>query len=133
MIPTNTKLQRKRELNKLEPSEFESYRDSFIALHLNTYTQLMHLIGAIIGILFFILSIYFHNLILFLINIFFFYGFGFLSHYLFDGIISRTAKEAPWGSFRYAVELNILFLTGKIKSIEQELFSKYPFLISVYH
>lgn len=132
MIPTTSKRERKERLESLNPSEFGSYRDFFYALHLNQRTQQMHLIGALIGPIFFVLSIVHLNVWFFLINLFFFYGFGFLSHYLFDGVVSRTAKEAPWGSFRFALEINWFCLTGKMKKIEQDFLLKYPFVKSIY-
>lgn len=132
MIPTTNRTQRKKRLQELRPKSFDNYRDFFISLHLNSYTQIMHLTGAMAGIISLIFSIYLMSFGLFLLYAFFFYGLGFLSHYIFDGHISRTAKEAPWGSFIYAVELNWLCLTRRMPELEKKFLKKYPFVKSAY-
>lgn len=132
MIVSTTKEYRKSRLEQLSPSKFDSYRDFFFALHLNTRTQQMHLIGALIGPVFFVWALITLNIWIFLINLFFFYGFGFFSHWIFDGVVSRTAKEAPWGSFRFALEINWLCLIGKMGETEEKFLQKYPFVREIY-
>ncbi len=129
--PTKRSL-RANKLAELNPNMFDNYRDFFIALHLNRNTAIMHLIGTLIGLAILPYALYTLKWWIFLIYFFFFYGFGFLSHFIFDGLVSRTAKEAPWGSFIYALEINLFVLTGKMGSIQKRMFDQYPFLVEIY-
>lgn len=132
MVPTTSRKQRKERLESLKQEDFACYRDFFFALHLNSYTQWAHLIGAISGLLLLAFSIYHLSITLFILYGLCFYGFGFMSHLIFDGLVSKTAKEAPWGSFIYAVEVNWLCFTGKIKKEEERFLKQYPFVRSAY-
>ncbi len=132
MKQETTKKERSDKIKALDPDQFESYEDYFLAIHLNPRVALMHSVGFVIGLFIFPLAIYFLSWYLFIIYLCFFYGFGFISHYLFDGVPSRTAKEAPWKSFEYAIKVNLLYMLGRLPKVRRELFNKYDFLENVY-
>lgn len=128
----NNRASRKKLLYQYQPSDFENYYDYFFYLHLNDSVKTMHNVGMITGLLLLPFAIYFMNIYLFVIYFIFFYGFGFISHWIYDGNVSRTAGEAPWLSFKYATKINLLALTGKIHKQEEEFLKKYPFTKKVY-
>ena len=132
MKPNKSRRELKESLSQLEPKDFDSYEEYFWALHLNESVVIMHLIGFVLGLAILPYALYTLQWPLFVVYFFFFYGFGFLSHWIFDGIPSRTAKEAPWGSFIYAVDVNLSFLTGRFQKKQHELLSKYPKLRDIY-
>ena len=133
MRPTNKKNERKVLLSKFGPEKFESYEDFFYYLHLNNDVRYMHLIGMFGGLLFLPLAIYLMKVWAFVLYFLLFYGFGFLSLWIFDGIVSRTAKEAPWKSFVYATKINLICLRPSyVKRLDAEFFLKYPFVDEVF-
>ena len=119
MRPANTKFDRKELIEKFTPEDFENYEDFFYYLHLNNNVRYMHLIGMFGGLIFLPFAFYLMTWWAFAIYIILFYGFGYISHMIFDGLVSRTAAEAPWKSFIYATKINLLALQGHylIKSL----------------
>lgn len=132
MKVSNSRKSRQELLYKYGPQDFENYYDYFFYLHLNNDVKNMHNVGMVGGLILLPFAIYYMNLYLFIIYIALFYGFGFLSHWIYDGKVSRTAGEAPWLSFVYATKINVMTMTGQIKKAEDQFFSKYPFAKEAY-
>lgn len=115
------------------PNDFKNYEDYFYYLHLNPNVRYAHLVGTIIGLLILPFALYTLKWWMFLVYFFFFYGFGFLGHWVFDGVVSRTAGEAPWLSFIYASKINLYSLRPKlIRNLDVKFYEKYPFVREVY-
>lgn len=129
----NSREDRKEKVNDLMPSNFESYEDYFYYLHLNKNVRIMHLVGMIGGLCLLPYALYTLKWWTFVLYFVLFYGFGYISHWLFDGVVSRTAAEAPWKSFLYATKINLLCLRPfKIKKLDEEFYRKYPFVRDVF-
>jgi hypothetical protein len=133
MVPSTTREYRQKLINTIGPDRFETYYDYFFYLHLNTHVQIMHAVGMVSGLLLLPFVIYLMSWPLLILYTILFYGFGFAAHWIFDGAISRTAKEAPWYSFIYALKINWLAMTGKMKTLEIEFQERYPFTREVFH
>lgn len=115
------------------PDRFETYEDYFYYLHLNWHVRLMHLVGMIGGLLLLPYALYTLKWWTFVLYFILFYGFGYISHWLFDGVVSRTAAEAPWGSFIYATKINLMCLRPSyVKKLDQDFYQKYPFVREVF-
>jgi hypothetical protein len=133
MRPSNSKIDRKNLIEKFKPSDFDNYEDFFYYLHLNNNVRYMHLVGMLGGLIFLPFAFYLMTWWAFVVYFGLFYGFGYISHYIFDGLVSRTAAEAPWKSFIYATKINLLCLRPNyVKKLDQEFYKKYPFIEDVY-
>lgn len=125
--------QRKDVINNYMPNDFETYEDYFYYLHLNQRVRYMHLVGMIGGLVLLPYAIYTLKWWLFVIYFVLFYGFGYISHWIFDGVVSRTAAEAPWKSFIYATKINLMCLRPKyVKELDEAFYKKYPFVTKVF-
>lgn len=125
--------QRKDVINNFMPNDFENYEDYFYYLHLNQKVRIMHLVGMLGGLLLLPYAIYTLKWWLFVIYFVLFYGFGYISHWIFDGVVSRTAAEAPWKSFIYATKINLMCLRPKyVKELDEAFYKKYPFVAKVF-
>jgi hypothetical protein len=66
-----------------------------------------------------------------LIYTFFFYGFGFTSHYLCDGQVSETWRQFLQ-AYKFAVRLNLLTIKGQYASEEKRFRKSYPETLWIY-
>ncbi len=129
----NRRIDRKKTINGLTPKEFETYEDYFYYLHLNQHVRIMHLVGMAGGLLILPYALYTLEWWTFIVYFVLFYGFGYMSHWIFDGIVSRTASEAPWKSFIYATKINLICLNPRyVKKLDRDFYNKYPFVKEVF-
>ncbi len=133
MALKNTRLQRSEQINDFMPQDFENYEDYFYYLHLNQRVRIMHLIGMLGGLCLLPYALITLKWWLFVLYFILFYGFGYISHWIFDGAVSRTAAEAPWKSFIYATKINLLSLRPKyMKKLDDQFYRKYEFVSKVF-
>ncbi len=133
MALKNQRNQRKELINGYLPNDFENYEDYFYYLHLNKNVRIMHLVGMIGGLILLPYALYSLKWWTFVLYFFLFYGFGYISHWLFDGVVSRTAAEAPWKSFIYATKINLQCMWPRQMAIrDREFYQKYPFVGKVF-
>lgn len=135
MKATTSRAFRQRYINTYSYADFDNFEDFFLYLHLNQNVLWLHFVGAFVAIPLLPWALYqacyqqsFWPLLLYLGL---YYGFGFSSHWLCDGQISRTTPDyVP--SYVYVINLNFRMLTGKIKAYEDNYRQKYPHTLWVY-
>lgn len=123
------------------PEHFETYAEYFFSIHLDPYLRFWHSIGMIVGLIMFswLISnwIFFHagwkeDLVLYLLGVLHFYGFGIISHYIYDGGAAKTELGHFWDTTWEVVRFNTLTMTGKYQAELERFLKKYPFLIEAY-
>lgn len=126
---------RKKHLSHFHQDHFKNSWDYFIYLHLNDTTRYLHLIGTLIGVALFPWAMYHFfaswNVGPTFVFVFFYYGFGFISHYICDGQISQTWKQLML-TYKYAVRMNLLSLFAKYSAEEKRFKGLYPETLWVY-
>lgn len=127
MKVTTEKEFRKKTLLELSPERFETYFDYYVFIHLNSKVVVMHSVGMLLGFLFLALAIYHWSWIFLVVHLICFNVIPLVSHIIFDGINTPTATGAPLISIWYAIRINMWYLTGRQKKIEEDFIRKYPF------
>lgn len=135
LIPTARTRQTNYEIVTRNPPErFDGYVDWFYFIHVDPVQRVIHLVGMLVGVGVFARS--FLALVaarwlaaagLYLVGVFFFYGFGVISHAIYD----RGAAEsdpAYWHlTLPAVVYINLCTLIGRYDWILDDLMARYPF------
>ncbi len=135
MNVTTSRSFRKKNLRLYPQSHFDSEWDHFVYLHLNDTTRHIHLLGTIIGLCLFPWAM--RELFLewslwpTLVYTFFFYGFGFTSHYLCEGQVSETWRQFM-KAYKFAVRLNWITIKGAYAQEEEHFKQSYPETLWIY-
>ena len=135
MKATTSRAFRGKYIDTYTYADFDNFEDYFLYLHLNRRILWMHFFGAFVSIPMLPWALY---MLLYQQSIWpvcvylgFYYGFGFSSHVLQDGRVSRTTPDyGP--SYFYVININFRILTGKIKEYEDNFIAKYPHTLWVY-
>lgn len=135
MKVTTTRAFRRHYLNSYSVADFDTFEDYFLYLHLNPRVQWIHVLGGIAVLPLFPWVVY-QGVHLwdpwpFLLFSLWFYGAGFASHWLGDGLISKTVKDfGP--SYLYVIALNFRVVMGFQAAEEARWLSRYPHMRWVY-
>lgn len=126
---------RKEKIHTYRVEDFANDWDYFIYLHLNDTARRLHLWGTLVGLSLLPWAFYrffvHWEIIPMCIYTFFYYGVGFISHYIADGQISETWRELM-KTYKYAVRLNLLSLKGSYKKEETRFKQQYPQVLWIY-
>ncbi len=134
MKTTTTRAFRLEHLNSYSPTDFENFADYFLYLHLNSSVQWIHVLGGIGPLLLLpwvITALLSFNPWPFVLFSLVFYGAGFASHWLYDGLVSKTVTSF-WASYACVLRLNLHVLNRRIKQDEFDFMQKYPQVMWVY-
>lgn len=134
MKTTTSRAFRLKHLNSYGPDDFESFADYFMYLHLNSGVQWIHVLGGVGTLLLLpwaLSALLAYNPWPFVLFSVLFYGAGFASHWLWDGLISKTVSSF-WASYACVLTLNLRVLTRQIKQDEATFMQKYPQVMWVY-
>lgn len=135
MQVTTSRAFRQHYLNTYTVSDFDSFEDYFMYLHLNRSVQWVHVIGGVLAVplapwTVYVLATQF-NPVPFLLFSLVFYGAGFASHWSGDGQISKTVKDfGP--AYLYVLLLNFRVVMGLIDDYEARFRERYPDVLWVY-
>ena len=135
MQVTTSRAFRRHYLNTYSVADFDTFEDYFLYLHLNPRVQWIHVLGGIAVLPLFPWVVYqgvhLWNPLPFLLFSLWFYGAGFASHWLGDGLISKTVKDfGP--SYLYVIALNFRVVMGLQAAEEARWLSSYPHMRWVY-
>ena len=129
MKVTTTWAFRKKNLGAFTEDDFENGWEYFIYLHVNPTVHKLHIYGTAVGLSLFPWAMYrffWHwEIVPTVIYTFFYYGVGFISHYIGDGQVSQTWKQI-FATYYYAVKMNGRIVRGLFKKDIAEFFLKYP-------
>ena len=129
MIVTTGWALRQKHMSYYRVSDFQNDWDYFLYLHLNNQTRRLHLWGTLVGLSLLPWACYrffvHWEILPMIIYTSFYYGVGFISHYICDGQVSETWRQLI-KSYKYAVRLNLLGLRGKYKDEEERFKALYP-------
>jgi hypothetical protein len=141
--PRNTKWIMDREtraknLKRVEaygPEKFETYGDYFFFVHIDPIQRFWHSFGMIVGTFFFFMLFYAWNLwsiLYYVLGVFFFYGFGVISHAYYDGHSGRSEAKFFHITTPVVIKINLLTLTGLYQWYLKKFISKYPFTVEAF-
>ncbi len=120
---------RKKHLNYFLEEDFENAWDYFIYLHVNPTVYYLHIAGTIVGLSLFPWAMYrffWHwEIMPTVIYTFFYYGVGFISHWIGDGQVSGTWKQI-FSTYYYAVKMNGRIVRRKFRTDIATFLLKYP-------
>ncbi|PCJ46856.1 MAG: hypothetical protein COA99_01910 [Moraxellaceae bacterium] len=114
---------------------FDSERDFFFFQHINPYQRLWHAVGMYGGLLFFFLMLYswsYWSILYYLLGVLFFYGFGLISHYIYDGGAAKSQLSSLVESFEWVVRFNLQTTFGTYHAELSRFIEKYPFVVDAY-
>lgn len=145
LIPSNTrwipnKASRQASQDRLDrygADLFESYNEYFFFMHVDPVLRFWHTIGMFAGTLFFVMlaikwNVWPLNLTYYLLGVLFFYGFGILSHYAYDGGDAKTGVSRFVSTFPTVVRFNLLTATGLYQRELRKFVAKYPVTVEAY-
>lgn len=126
---------RRTNIGNYTESDFANDWDYFFYLHLNDQTRYLHLAGTLIGLVLLPWATYrffaYWEILPGLVYTFFYYGVGFLSHYVCDGQVSGSWKQFLT-SYRHAVRLNLITLRRTYAEEENRFRALYPETLWLY-
>ncbi len=129
MKVSTTRAFRKSNLGAFVEDDFQTSWDYFIYLHINPLVHWLHIAGTIVGLSLFPWAMYrffWHwEIIPTVIYTFFYYGVGFISHWIGDGQVSQTWKNI-FATYYYAVKMNGRIVRGLFRKDIAEFLLKYP-------
>ena len=137
-LPTRKSRQESRErLGCYSSAHFKSYADYFFFLHFDPVLRFWHAIGMWVGIvLFMITPMVSHSWIqagvMTFLGFFYFYGFGLLSHMVYDGGAAKTEAGHFLDSMPTVMYINWLSTSGRYQKRLQAFITEYPFTVEVY-
>jgi len=140
-VPSRTRRLKAAARNLAYPREhFKSDADFFFFTHLDPVQRFWHVLGFLLSFLFFPTSIaaFIHHSVtrgiaLWATGVFCFYGFGFISHRLYDGGTGATRPRLFLTSIPWALRLNWLTLrTSHFRRQLVEFAARYPFTVSAW-
>lgn len=118
---------------------FETEEDFFYFTHIDPNLRFWHALGFAVGLPLFGISIGmmvfgmpFYAALLWGAGILFFYGFGWISHSLYDGGYGRTVKFSYWQSIIWVVKINMQTLLGTYDKGLNQFICKYPFVVEAW-
>lgn len=129
---------RKRNLSRVEkygPEQFDTYGDYFFFVHIDPIQRFWHAIGMIIGTYFFFMLFYSWNIwsiLYYFLGVFFFYGFGVISHAYYDGHSGRSEIKYFHVTTPVVIKINLLTLTGLYQKYLNKFIEKYPFTVDAF-
>ncbi|MBT3586009.1 MAG: hypothetical protein HN509_13970 [Halobacteriovoraceae bacterium] len=112
------------------PERFETYQDWFFFSHIDPVQRFWHCLGMIIGTPMFLLLFYFWNswsVLFYLLGVFFFYGFGVLSHLYYDGSKGRSEMRNFHLTTWLVIKINYWTFFGFYPKVLGKFVEKYPF------
>ena len=122
---------------KLE--DFENLEDWFFYTHIDPAQRIIHAIGMILGIIFFIQCVFalFNQQWLglfafYLIGVFFYYVSGIISHQFYDAGTGRSHPKYLLPTFLPVIKINTATLNGSYDRRLREFVAKYPFVHEAY-
>jgi hypothetical protein len=120
-----------------QPSQFKSYQDYFFFLHIDPVLRFWHTIGMFAGVAFFVLLVlnwtnWYWNVGFYLLGVLFFYGFGILSHYAYDGGAAKTVRKHFLDSTPTVIYINLLTVSFLYQKRLCEFVREYPFTVTAY-
>lgn len=127
MKVTNSRETRSKTLLTLTPDKFETYFDYYVFIHLNSEVVLLHVVGMLLGFIFLALAIIKMSWVYLVLHLISFNLIPQVAHWIYDGIMTPTARGAPLISIWYAIRINMWYLTGRQEKIEKQFIAKYPF------
>lgn len=119
------------------PERFKKYSDYFFFIHVDPVLRFWHSLGMFAGIAFFALLVFNisnwpWNLVLYSLGVLFFYGFGVISHYFYDGGVAKTGRKHFWDSLFTVIYFNTLTAFGLYQRRLRRFVEEYPFTIEAY-
>jgi hypothetical protein len=114
---------------------FDSFEDRFFFLHIDPIQRCWHALGMFGGLLFYGLAILAWNersLGWAALGVFFFYGFGLMSHLLYDGGTGRSDQGRFRRSTPVVIEINLRSTFGTYSRKLEKFIEKYPFVTEAY-
>ncbi len=135
MKTTTTRAWRRTHLNQYRVFDFDTFADYFLYLHLNSHVVRLHVLSGVAPVPALPWCVYAlvhqHNPLPFLLFSLWFYGLGFISHWLGDGIISKTVKDfGP--AYLEVILLNFRAIMGLQPLVEYRFCQRYPQVLQVY-
>ena len=127
----------KKIISAYPPERFEKYTDYFVFVHFDPVQRFWHWVGMLIGTSSFV-ALAFHwnrfpqNLIYYVLGVFFFYGFGVLSHTAYDDGTGKTQPRRFLETFPTVIHFNVLTLLGRYPVFLEKFIEKYPFAIEAW-
>jgi len=137
-IPNRWSRQLSRErVRDYDSSQFETYADYFFFLHIDPVQRFWHSYGMFAGIGFFTglflnWNVWPLNLIFYLLGVLHFYGFGLISHLVYDGGSAKTEGRHFWDTMPTVIYFNTLTATFQYQKALKKFIRKYPFVIEAY-
>jgi len=122
-------------VDKYGPEHFENYQDYFFFVHIDPIQRFWHSIGMIIGTYFFFMLFYSWNIwsiLYYFLGVFFFYGFGVISHAYYDGHSGRSEAKYFHLTTPTVIKINLLTLTGTYQKYLNTFIKKYPFTVDAF-
>ncbi|PKL75932.1 MAG: hypothetical protein CVV27_12855 [Candidatus Melainabacteria bacterium HGW-Melainabacteria-1] len=140
MNVTTSRSFRQKHIKTYQIADFDSFDDYFLYIHLNPAVRWAHAWGAVLGVILLIWGLYMllaeRSWIALIVGVGLYYGVGFVSHYVFDGVFFETGKyqqgsaaspqQTYLQSYRSLIQLILATLSGKDQALEKAFWARYP-------
>lgn len=113
------------------PEKFQNYVDWFFFIHIDPVQRYIHAFGMFVGLALFALMIWewsWWSGVYLIVGSFFFYGFGILSHMIYDKGTARSSPKYFHETIWPVIEINLLTVTGGYDKKLRAFLSRYPHL-----
>lgn len=134
MRTTASRSQKAAGIRRYGPDVFDTWYDWFLFVHLDRGTQAVHAISMVAGLAMFpwaMIELFAWNPLPLVLFTAVYYGSGFASHWVCDGLVSPTVPE-PMKAYEGVLRLNFGWWLGTLPEEEEALLARYPFVREVY-
>ena len=146
MRVTTSRAFRQKHIKTYQVADFDSFDDYFFYIHLNPAVRWAHAWGSALGAILLFWGLYVlildRSWLPLLVATALYYGIGFLSHFLFDGVFFETGKYDPdaaasprqafFQSYRSLILLILNTFSGKALALEQAFIARYPHTLWIF-
>lgn len=112
------------------PEKFQNYKDWFFFIHIDPAQRYVHSFGMVVGTFFFAMIFIEWSLLsilYYLLGVFFFYGFGLISHFTYDKGQAKSHPRYFHLTIFITAYFNFLTLFGMYDKALRRFIDKYPF------